>query len=82
MKETIVLSTVSPMEKLSKGPKELKEFANPLEVQQYEPISTPRTPRDKTTNQRIHMEGPMAPDAYVAEDSFVGHQWEGRPLVL
>jgi len=24
----------------------------------------------------------MAPGAYVAEDVFVGHQWEERPLVL
>jgi hypothetical protein len=24
----------------------------------------------------------MAPAAHVAEDSFVGHQWEERPLVL
>jgi hypothetical protein len=24
----------------------------------------------------------MAPAAYVAEDSLVGHQWEERPLVL
>jgi hypothetical protein len=29
-----------------------------------------------------HMVGLMAPDAYAAEDGFVGHQWEERPLVL
>ena len=28
---------------------------------------------------RVHMEGPMAPAAYVAEK---GHQWKGRPLIL
>ena len=28
------------------------------------------------------MEGPMAPPANVAEDSLVGHEWEGRRLVL
>ena len=28
------------------------------------------------------MEGPMAPPAYLAEDSLVGHEWEGRRLVL
>jgi hypothetical protein len=28
------------------------------------------------------MEGPMALVAYVAEDDFVGHQWEKRLLVL
>ena len=35
-----------------------------------------------TTNQRVHMKGPMALAAYVAEDGLVGHQWEGRPLGL
>ena len=30
----------------------------------------------------MHMEGPMALAAYVAEDGLVGHQWEGRPLGL
>jgi len=28
------------------------------------------------------MDRPMAPAAYVAEDGFVGHQWEEKPLVL
>jgi hypothetical protein len=28
------------------------------------------------------MEGPLVPAAYVAEDDFVGHQWEEKPLVL
>ena len=32
--------------------------------------------------QRVPMEGPMAPAAYIAEDGFVGHQTEERPLVL
>jgi len=27
------------------------------------------------------MDRPMAPAAYVAEDDFVGHQWEKKPLV-
>ena len=35
------------------------------------------------TNQRIPMEGPMAPAAHVAEDDgLVEHQWEERPLGL
>ena len=33
-------------------------------------------------NQRVYLEGPMAPAEYVAEDGFIGHQWEKRPLVL
>jgi hypothetical protein len=40
-----------------------------------------RAPRTKPPT-RVHMEGPMAPAAYVAEDGLVGHQWEERPLVL
>ena len=40
---------------------------------------TPRAPRDWTTNQRVHMEGPMAFSAYVAEDGLVGHEWERGP---
>jgi hypothetical protein len=31
---------------------------------------------------RVHMEQPIAPATYVAEDSLIGHQWEKRPLVL
>jgi hypothetical protein len=41
-----------------------------------------RAPGDWTTNQRVRMEGPLAPVAYVAEDGPVGHQWEERPLGL
>jgi hypothetical protein len=40
---------------------------------------TPRAPRDKTTNQRVHMEEPMAPAAYAAEDGLIWPQWEQRP---
>jgi hypothetical protein len=43
---------------------------------------TPRAPGDWATNQRIHMDQPMAPAAYMAEDGLVGHQWEERPLSL
>ena len=42
----------------------------------------PGAPRDWTTNQRVHMEGPMALATYVAEDGLVGHQWEEQPLGL
>jgi hypothetical protein len=70
------------MEEFEKGPKELNVFAAPYEEQQYELTSTPRAPWDETTNQRIHVEGPMALAAYVGEDVHVGHQWEERPLVL
>jgi hypothetical protein len=38
-----------------------------------------KAPRDRTTNQRVHMEGPMATAAYVAEDYLILHQWKGAP---
>ena len=41
-----------------------------------------RIPGEWTTKQRVHMEGPMALAAYVAEDGLVGHQWEEWRLVL
>lgn len=31
------------------------------------------------TNPKVHMEGPLAPVGYAAEDDFVRHQWEDRP---
>ena len=34
------------MEELEKELKEIKEFAAPLEEQQYKPTRTPRAPRD------------------------------------
>jgi len=48
-------------------------------------ISTKQThqsSKNETTNQKLHMEGPMIPATYVAEGGLVGHQWEERPLVL
>ena len=68
------------MGELEEGPKELKGFAAPQEEKQNEPPNTPRAPRDKTINQRIHMELPMAPDTSAAEDGLVRHQREERPL--
>jgi hypothetical protein len=70
------------MEELGEGLKELKEIATPKEEQQYQLTGPNRAPRDKTPNQRVHMEGPRAPDLYVAKDCLICHQWEGRPLVL
>ena len=46
------------------------------------PHPLPRAPRDWTTNQRIHMQGPRAPATYVAEDGLVGYQWKVSPLGL
>jgi hypothetical protein len=59
---------------LEKGLKELRRFVAPWREQQCQLTRSPEVPRDWTTNQRIQMEGPMAPAAYVAEDGLVGHQ--------
>jgi hypothetical protein len=45
-------------------------------------VQIPGIPGNWTTNQRVHMEGPMAPAADVAEDGLFGYQLEERPLVL
>jgi hypothetical protein len=42
----------------------------------------PGSPGNWTTNQRIHMEQPVALAIYVAEDGLVSHQCEERPLGL
>jgi hypothetical protein len=52
---------------------------NPEEEQLYQ---ITRAPRDWTTNQRVYMEWPMAPVAYLAKDGLVEHHWEERSLVL
>jgi hypothetical protein len=71
------------MEELEKELKELRGFAAPWREQQCQQVRPPRAPRDWTTNQRVHMEGPMVlGDSYVAEDGNVGHQWEELPLGL
>jgi hypothetical protein len=67
---------------LEEGLKEPKRIATPSEEQQYKLTRTPRVPRDSNTNQKVHLEGPLAPAAYVAEECHIWHQWEGRPLVL
>jgi hypothetical protein len=64
------------MEELGEGLKELKGFATPKQIQ---PTRPPRSPRDKTTHQKVHMEGPMTPSAYAAEDWLIWYQWEGMP---
>ena len=70
------------MEELEKGLKLLRGFAAPWREQQCQLARSPEFPRVWITNQRVHMEGPMAPAAYVAEDDLVGHQWEERSLGL
>jgi hypothetical protein len=56
------------MEKLEKGLKELRGFAEPCGEQQCQPARLPRAPKDWTTNKRVHMEGLMARAACGAED--------------
>ena len=45
-------------------------------AQQFNRTDHLELPRDGITNQRVHMEGPMAPATYVAVDGLAGHQWE------
>ena len=70
------------MEELEKGLKELRGFAAPWGEQQCQFARPPGAPGDWTTNERVHMEGPMALAAYVAEDGLDGHTWEEQPLGL
>jgi hypothetical protein len=64
---TIRLSSENLVEELVEGLEEQSGVATPLEEQHRLPW-LPLSPRDKTTNQRVYLEGSMAPDTYVAED--------------
>jgi hypothetical protein len=57
-------------------------ITTPQEKQQYQLTGPPRAPRDETTNQRVYMDGSMAPAMSIAKDSLIWHQWEGKCLVL
>ena len=70
------------MEELEKGLKELRRFTDPWSEQKCQTVRLPGPPWDWITNQRVHMERPMALAANVVEVGFVGHQWEERPLGL
>ena len=70
------------MKDLEKELKELRRVVALWGKQQCQPARPLGAPADWTTNQRIHMEGPRAPAAYVAENGLVGHQWEEQPLGL
>ena len=74
--EGVLISYNSQMEELEKRLKELRGFVAPwgmkhCQLSRQPPPPCPRAPRDWTTNQRIHMEGPMALATYVAEDGLV-----------
>ena len=64
------LTTGTPMENWGKT----EVVYNPIGRETISAKQIHQSSRDKTTNQRVHMEGPMAPVAYVAEDGLVGHQ--------
>jgi hypothetical protein len=63
------------MEELKKGLKELRGFA--VLWGGGTTVSMGQTPllvtRGWMINQRVYMEGPMAPAVYVTEDDLVGH---------
>jgi hypothetical protein len=72
------------MEELEKELKELRGFATPMGWGEQQCQSTrlyhPGAPRDWTTKQIVHMEGPRASAAYVAEDGLVGISERRGPL--
>jgi hypothetical protein len=70
------------MEELEKGLKELRGFVASWGEQQCQQARISRVPRDWTTSQRVHMEGPMTLAVYVIEDGLVGHPWEEQTLAL
>jgi hypothetical protein len=60
------------MEKLEKGPKELKEFAAHRRNNNMNQPVYPELPGTNSPT-RVHMEGPMASATYAAEDVLVWH---------
>ena len=67
---------------VGEGTEGAEGVCSPMEGATVSTGQTPRAPGDWTTNQRIHMGGPMVLVTYVAEDGLVGHQWEERPSGL
>jgi hypothetical protein len=64
------------MEELEKGLKELKGFATHRINKNINQPDHPELPEPKPpTKEYIHLEVPMDPIAYVAEDGLVGYQW-------
>ena len=62
-----------PMEELEKELKELKHHRESNNI---------NLANSQGLNQKVHIERPMAPAGYVAEDRLIWHQWEERHLVL
>ena len=59
-----------------KGMKGFATHRKNSNIHQQDPPELPGT--KPSTNQEVHMERPMVPAAYAAEDGLVGHQWERR----
>ena len=59
-----------------KNPKEIKAVIKslPTKEQQHQPIRPPQSSQGLNHQPKVHMEGPMAPAAYAAEDGLVWHQ--------
>ena len=70
------------MKELEKELKELRGFQPHGWSNSVNRPDLPELPGDWTTNQSVHMKGPIAPATYVAEDGLVGYQWEEQPLGL
>ena len=79
---TIGLSTGIPNGGVIERTEGGEGVCSPTEGATVSTDQTARAPGDSITNQRIHMQEPMALATYMADDGLVKHQWEERPLVL
>ena len=56
---------------------------HPIGLQQYQPLRLPNAPRDKATNQRVHMgRGTHGSSWICSRGLHNGYLWEGNALVL
>jgi hypothetical protein len=53
---------------------------NPIEITTISTNQSPQIAQGLNHQPRVHMEGSIAPVAYVTEDDLIWHQWEGKPL--
>jgi hypothetical protein len=63
---------VTPMEELGEGLKELEGGCNPKGRTTITTNQTPQSSQRLSHQPSVHMKGPMAPAAYVAEDGLNG----------
>jgi hypothetical protein len=72
----------SPSGRVRRRTKGAEGICNPIGKTTISTNQMPQSSQGVNYQQKVHMKGPMAPAAYVAEDGLVGHQWKERSLVL